>query len=159
MWSGALSPLDSSRHYLLKAEKSVGQSAAIHQLRDCELAGGDAGEEVLARFLEAAAGRVMVAHNAALDLAFLNRASRRYFGAPVLLPAVDTMLQERALLLRRDRPIKAGDLRLQACRDRYNLPPLPAHNALVDALATAELLIAMVKHRSGGGAYSLGQLL
>ncbi len=151
--------LGSARHYLIRPDRSVGQSAAIHQLRDCDVAEADAPEVVMAQFFEAAAGRVLVFHNAALDMAFLNRLSRREFGAPVLLPAVDTMRQEHALLKRRDRPIKPGDLRLQACRDRYHLPPYPAHNALLDAVATAELLLAMAAHRSRGQPFPLRDLL
>jgi DNA polymerase-3 subunit epsilon len=75
------------------------------------------------------------------------------------MPCVDTLVREHKLLNRREVPIKSGDLRLQACRDRYNLPPYPAHNALLDALATAELLIAHAKHRSAGQKLSLGELL
>ena len=85
--------------------------------------------------------------------------SRREFNAPVLLPVVDTLLQEQQLLQRREVPIKHGELRLQACRDRYNLPQFTAHNALLDALATAELLVAMVRHRSKGQDFPLGNLL
>lgn len=151
--------LDSARHHLVKAENSVGQSAAIHSLRDCELTEAQTGAEVLAHFLKAAAGRVLVFHNASLDMAFLNRVSRSVFNAPILLPAVDTLLQEEALMRRRDQPIKPGDLRLHACRERYNLPPYQGHNALLDALATAELLLALVVHRSRGQRFDLGQLL
>jgi DNA polymerase-3 subunit epsilon len=151
--------LSSARHYLIKAEKSVGQSATIHSLRDCELTGAEPGEQVLQRFLEAAAGRVLVFHNAALDIAFLDRVSRQAFDAPVLMPCVDTLRLEQALLTRRDAPIRTGDLRLQACRDRYNLPPYPAHNALIDALATAELLVAHATHRGGGKDFPLARLL
>jgi DNA polymerase-3 subunit epsilon len=111
------------------------------------------------RFLEAASGRVLVAHNADLDLAYLNRVSRDTVGAPVLLPVVDTLRQEQALLTRREQPIRPGDLRLQACRERYNLPTLPAHNALLDALATGELLIAMAAHRSAGQPFALRHLM
>jgi DNA polymerase-3 subunit epsilon len=123
------------------------------------LTGAETGAEVLARFLEAAAGRILVFHNAALDTAFLNRVSRREFNAPVLLPVVDTLLQEKALLQRREQPIKPGDLRLHACRERYNLPPYQGHNALLDALATAELLLALVARRSRGQHFALRQLL
>ena len=151
--------LSSACHYPIRTEKSVGQSATIHSLRDCELTGAETGSAVLRRFLQAAAGRVLVFHNAALDLAFLNRVSRAEFDAPILMPWVDTLQQEQNLLQRRDRPIKPGDLRLQACRDRYNLPPYPAHNALMDALATAELLLAHASHRCGGKALSLARLL
>lgn len=151
--------LGSARHYLIKPTSSVGQSATIHHLRDCELHDALPGPEVLNYFLQAAAGRILVFHNAALDMAFLNRVSKRSFSAPILMPVVDTMMQEKKLLDRKGLPIHAGDLRLQACRDRYNLPQFPAHNALLDALATAELLVAQAKHRSRGKDFSIGHLL
>ena len=151
--------LSSARYYLLQAVNSVGQSAAIHNLRDCELAGAQTGQEVLRHLLQAAAGSVLVFHNAALDLAFFDRLSRAVFGAPILMPWVDTLRQEQALLNRQNRPVKTGDLRLQACRDRYNLPAYPAHNALIDALATAELLVAHASHRCAGKEFSLARLL
>ena len=108
MKGGAIA-LESAEHHLVRAENSVGQSAAIHSLRDCELSEAESGAEVLAHFLRAAAGRVLVFHNAALDMAFLDRVSRREFNAPVLLPAVDTLLQEERLLRRREQAIKPGD--------------------------------------------------
>ena len=114
---------------------------------------------MLNRFLEVAAGKVLVFHNAALDVAFLNKISRREFNAPILMPVVDTLLQEEALLHRRDVAIQPGALRLQACRERYGLPHFHGHNALLDALATAELLLAMAAHRSAGKAFPLAQLL
>lgn len=156
--NGAIA-LDSARHYLIKAENSVGQSATIHNLRDCELTDANTQAEVQAHFLEAAAGKVLVFHNAALDMAYLNKVSRAVRNAPILMPTVDTLLQEKALLERRDIPIMSGDLRLQACRERYNLPSFNGHNALLDALATAELLVAMAAHRSGGKPFELAQLL
>ncbi|MBE9539145.1 MAG: 3'-5' exonuclease [Proteobacteria bacterium] len=140
--------LASARHYLLKARHSVGQSATIHQLRDCELREGISEDELLELFLAAATGKILVFHNASLDTAFLNQLTYRAFAAPLLMPTVDTLLLEEKVLRRSDTVIKPGDLRLQACRDRYNLPIYRAHNALLDALATAELLLAQAGHRS-----------
>lgn len=151
--------LGTAEHHLIRAENSVGQSATIHNLRDFDLIDAKTRDYVLSHFLQLAAGKVLVFHNAALDMAFLNKISRRYFNAPILMPCVDTLLQEEAVLRRRDQPIKPGDLRLQACRDRYGLPHFHGHNALLDALATAELFLAMCKRRSAGRAFSLGQLL
>ncbi|WP_239017304.1 exonuclease domain-containing protein [Seongchinamella sediminis] len=155
---GAIS-LASAEHHLIRAESSVGQSATIHNLRDHDLVDAHEREQVLSHFLEVAAGKVLVFHNAALDLAFLNKICRRYFHAPILMPVVDTLLQEETLLRRRGQSLKPGVLRLQACRERYNLPHFHGHNALVDALATAELLLAMATHRAAGKELSLGQLL
>lgn len=151
--------LGSAEHHLIRNQASVGQSATIHYLRDHDLVDADTRERVLNRFLEVAAGKVLVFHNAALDMAFLNKISRREFNAPILLPVVDTLLQEEALLRRREVAIQPGSLRLQACRERYGLPHFHGHNALLDALATAELLLAMAAHRSAGKPFPLAQLL
>jgi len=75
------------------------------------------------------------------------------------MPVVGTLLQEEALLRRHGRIIEPGALRLQDCRSRYNLLHFHGHNALLDALATAELLIAMAAHRSAGETFSLSELL
>ena len=138
--------LVSARHRLIKPSGSVGQSAAIHQLRDCELEDAADAQTALSELLRVAAGRVLVFHHASLDLAYLNRLCLQTFQAPLLLPVVDTMAMEQRILGRRDQALRPGDLRLQACRSRYGLPDYPAHNALVDALATAELLLAQIAH-------------
>ncbi len=152
---GAIS-LASARHHLVRPRGGVGQSAAIHNLRDCELGDALSPADVLDELLAAARGRVLVFHNAQLDLAFLDGIARESCGAPLLLPVVDTLLLEERLLRRRDHPLKAGDLRLATCRERYHLPQRQAHNALVDALSTAELLLAHAAHRNG---ITLGSLL
>ncbi len=156
--NGAIA-LESARHYLVKASQSVGQSAAIHQLRDCELEEGRSAAELLELFLSAAAGRVLVFHNAVLDTAFLDRLTCREYGAPLLMPTVDTMMMEEAIFRRHEKVIQTGDLRLHACRERYNLPSYPGHNALIDALATAELLLAQAKCRSGDNNFPLRHFL
>lgn len=151
--------LNSAKHYLLKNKNLVGDSATIHHLRDCEFEQAFEPTKVLELFLQACNDRVLVFHNAQLDLAYINQVCRQQFGAPLLMPTVDTLLQEQALLTRHDTPIKTDDLRLQNCRSRYNLPDYPAHNALVDALATAELLLAHADKRAGNGKLSLENLL
>jgi DNA polymerase-3 subunit epsilon len=65
------------------------------------------------------------------------------YEVPFLIPVIDTQLMAKQLMQRRDIPYKARDLRLFNLRDRYNLPRYAAHHALSDALATAELFLAM----------------
>ena len=142
--------LPSARHIRLRTENSVGQSAAIHQLRDAELAGGCSPQQALDTLLSCAAGRVLVFHHAPLDLAFLNRASRHVYGVSLLLPTIDTLQLEKKRLQRRGHIIKPNDLKLYQCRRRYQLPDYPAHNALTDALATAELFLAWTAHSGEG---------
>ena len=139
--------LASAEHHLLKAKKTVGQSAIIHNLRDCELQKGENMMFVVERFLQLAAGKVLVFHHAPLDMAYLDNASKALFFSSMLLPVIDTLAIEKKKILRQQAPIKVGELRLAECRSRYNLPAYPAHNALMDALAAAELLLAQLDHK------------
>ena len=50
---------------------------------------------------------------------------------------------ELGLRKRRDQMVQQGDLQLGRLRSAYHLPRYTAHNALIDAFATAELLLAM----------------
>lgn len=134
--------LATARHLVIRASGSVGQSATVHRLRDCEVAYGVEPAAALDALLEAARGRVLVFHNATLDLAYLDRLCRRLYGAPMLQPNICTLLLEQRRLQRREQPVRQGDLTLAGCRARYQLPDYLAHNALGDALATAELLLA-----------------
>ncbi len=141
--------LGSAEHHLVATSDSVGQSAGIHQLRDCDLEGAEDEAQVMQRFCAAAKGRILVFHHAPLDLAYLNRASKRHFGVPLLLPHLDTLALERRRLQRKDELPRKGQLTLAGCRRHYGLPDYPVHNALVDALATAELFLAVAGYRGG----------
>ena len=136
--------LDTAQHMLINDTAEVGQSAVIHQIRDVDLESGVGQQQVMEALLAASQGRVLVFHNASLDCRFLNRVWKQYFGIQLLAPVVDTLLLEKQLLQRADTPIEQGALRLASCRERYNLPEYAAHNALVDALATAELLLSIM---------------
>tara|TARA_R100000005_G_scaffold14778_2_gene5991 strand:+ start:14693 stop:15358 length:666 start_codon:yes stop_codon:yes gene_type:complete len=139
--------LASARHYLIAGEQAVGQSATIHHIHDRELARGASAPTVMEAFLQAAAGRVLVFHHAALDIAFLDRLCQRLYGAPMLLPSIDTLRLEQKQRERRDQACAPGTLTLAGCRAHYGLPVHAAHNALLDAIATAELLLAQIAHR------------
>lgn len=139
--------LSSAEHHLLKAKKSVGQSAVIHNLRDCELQQGENIMFVVERFLALAAGKILVFHHSPLDMSYLNKASIELFSSPMLLPVVDTLEIEKQKVLRHKEQVEQGELRLAECRSRYNLPAYPAHNALMDALSAAELLLAQLDYK------------
>jgi DNA polymerase-3 subunit epsilon len=135
--------LGSNRHVLVTAAESVGESAAIHELTDSEVAEGVKPRKALKKLFKAAAGRVWVFHHAALDVAFLQRACREWAGFAPPFTVLDTMQIELGLRKRRDVPVQQGDLQLSQLRSDYGLPRYTAHNALIDALATAELLLAI----------------
>lgn len=134
--------LQQARHFHLTTEKGVGQSAVFHQLTDTALEQGHTFIQVMPSLIAALANSTLVCHHTPLDQGFLNRYVRQHAGAPLVVPALDTLQREYRRLHRHKVALQPGDLRLGACRARYGLPALAAHDALTDALATAELFLA-----------------
>ena len=134
-------------------------SAIIHAITDDEVAEGDRVSEALTELLAVLRGRVLIAHHAATEIGFLDAACRRVYGHGFLAPAVDTLELARQWYARRALQPARGELRLVALRDRYQLPPYSMHDALSDAMATAELFLAQSEERSSGGSIRLGRLL
>lgn len=142
--AGLRIPLGTATNLLVAPGTDVGQSAVFHGLTDDALAAGGmplaaALEEVFDRLT----GRVLLAHHAPVEVGFLQAAVRRAHGVTITVAAIDTMrLGHRALGLDEDHP---GDaLRLWRLRRRSGLPPYRGHDAVVDALACAELYLALV---------------
>ncbi len=123
------------------------QSAVIHCITDDAAAQGLPERVALEQVLEALTGRVLVAHNARFEIAFLNAACQRQFGAGLAIPVIDTLQLARQGFERRHLHHGPGELRLDALRGRYHLPRYHAHHALIDALATAELHSALCQDR------------
>jgi DNA polymerase III subunit epsilon len=155
---GGAIALATAHHQLINGQQAVGQSATIHHIHDRELVEGLPLDAVMQAFLRAAAGKVLVFHHAPLDLAYLNQACERLYGAPLLLPVLDTLRLEQKQRERRGQTDGPGTLSLASCRARYGLPTHAAHNALQDALATAELLLAQIAHRGQGANLRLRDL-
>lgn len=132
-----------NRHLLISADQSVGSSAAIHELMDSEVAEGVDLEHGLEALFEAAIGRAWVFHHAGLDVSFLQQACMSWAGIVPPFVVLDTMQIELAQRKRREVPVQHGDLQLGRLRSDYHLPRYTAHNALIDAFATAELLLAI----------------
>ena len=135
--------MEGNRHLLINADQSVGSSAAIHEMLDSEVAEGIELESGLEALFEAAIGRAWVFHHAGLDVSFLQQACMNWAGIVPPFVVLDTMQIELAQRKRREVPVKHGDLQLGRLRSDYHLPRYTAHNALIDAFATAELLLAI----------------
>ena len=94
-------------------------------------------------------GRVMVVHYAAMEQGFLSAACTQHFGAELHVPIVDTFAVERRHMERMGTYPRGEDLRLARVRQRYGLPQYRNHNALTDALACAELYLALAAASRG----------
>lgn len=123
--------------------RSVGQSATVHGIRDCDRDTGIDLDQALAMLIRALSGRIAVFHHAPLDTAFLDRALRAAGQGGWRQPTIDTLAWFRQRLRRRGEDTDAGRCTLEAARAHYGLPARSAHNALDDALSCAELALVL----------------
>lgn len=151
--------LADAKHQLISSDNGVGESAVIHNIRDQDLKKAMPLNDALDDFLLAAKGHVLLVHHAPLDMAFLKNAFRKIHNSKFCCPVVDTMKLEHRRFLQHQTPIKNGDLRLFNCRTRYHLPTSRNHNALTDALATAELFLAITAYKGEREKISLSELV
>ena len=153
---GARVDLRSAETLLVKPEGEVGHSATVHGLTDTVVEAGLPRSLVIDKVVEVLTSRVLVVHHAGLDKALLDRLCLEQYGCPLLVPVVDTLALESRRRARQHHLEEGSQLNLSALRDHYNLPRYAAHDCLVDAIATAELLVAM---RSRHALRSLSELL
>jgi DNA polymerase-3 subunit epsilon len=132
---------------------------AAHHLLPDQLDAAPSMAEAVAEIDGRLAGSVLVVHAAEVDLPFLCRAYRDAGRSWPHPPVIDTL----RLLRRHERhrlavePVETAiPGTLAAARARLGLPAHDAHDALADAVATAELLLVLA-HRLG--VRTLGDLL
>jgi DNA polymerase-3 subunit epsilon len=157
---GGAIDLGSATRRMVRPSGSMSEaSAVIHAITDDEAARGEPLGAVLADILRVLGGRVLVAHYAAAEVRLLDAACRRCLGAGLLVPVVDTLQLARRRYSRTGRAPVRGELRLDALRMQYNLPGHTMHDALSDAVATAELFLAQAASLAEAGPLALRALL
>ena len=148
--------LQTAETFIVRPSGDVGDSASVHGLTDTVVGGGHDWDIVLDRIVRALTGRVLLVHHAGLDKTLLDRMCLQRFGYRLPAPVVDTLALEHRRHRRNHHIEENASLRLSDLRDEYGLPRYDAHDCLVDAIATAELLLAIVSRRRST---TLGDLL
>ena len=137
----------SAAEYFVLAGVEIGDSATIHGVTDDDVARfGKDPAEVLAAFERAFERRKLLAHFAQMETGFIGQLFsdvRRERWRLREDEVVDTMTMERRHMERMGTYPRGEDLRLARVRHRYNLPHYGNHNALTDAIACAELYLAI----------------
>jgi DNA polymerase-3 subunit epsilon len=139
--------LDTAESHLVRPSRGVGNSASVHGLTDTVVIQGEHWADVLDQVVWNLQGRVLLVHHAGLDKLLLDRLCMLRYGARLYVPVVDTMALELRDQQRRHHIESRKSLRLGELREHFGLPRYSAHDSLVDAISTAELLMAMVAHR------------
>lgn len=134
-----------SGHHIILPESSVGQSAVIHGIRDCDRHDGIPLAQGLQHLFTALKGRWPVFHHGGLDLGFLNQACRQLWQQDWPTLYFDTLQWQRRRFLQRHKPIKNNSLQLTNVLRHHQLPQRQAHNALDDAQSCAEVMLALCK--------------
>ncbi len=116
-------------------------AASVHGLRDQDLDSAPGIGEVVERIVAELDGRVLVAHAAWVERAFLGRALRSG-GRRLRVPVVDTAALLRAAGLA---PSGTGhEPEVESTAERLGLCVHTPHHALGDALTTGEVFLAVV---------------
>jgi len=131
-------------------------SVLVHGIRTVDLEGAPALEEAIAPLVEAMTGRILVAHSAAVERAFLGAAFRRC-GLRLREPIVDTEVLGRLLMAERG-TAPPSFLPLAQLATYLGLPQHLPHHALGDALTTAQAFLALATHLETSGTSSVRSL-
>jgi DNA polymerase-3 subunit epsilon len=128
----------------------------IHGLRKAELVDAPPLAESLDGLLEALTGRVMVAHVASIEQAFLGAAFAEN-GISLINPVVDTAALAAELFRLRERGSTAP-LGLTPLAQTLGLPVHRPHEADGDALTTAQVFLALATHLDRFSPQTVGSL-
>ncbi|TQI82021.1 DNA polymerase-3 subunit epsilon [Serratia fonticola] len=151
--------LGSAQHnYVNQPDVVKAETAVINQLMPEQLAAGQPLDELMSALFERMVGQILLAHGSTVERRFIDAYLYNRFGLPPLpLPWLDTLTigQRRQ---RRQRSLET-DFRLSSLRQQVGLPDYPAHDALFDAVAAAELLLAFSTRLIAERPMSLAALL
>jgi DNA polymerase-3 subunit epsilon len=128
------------------------EATRIHGLDDRALAGAPPIGEVLPGFFRFCEDTILVAHNAAFDMRFLEL-QEAHAGVRFDQPVLDTLLLSAAI-----HP-SFEDHRLEAIAERMGVRVIGRHTALGDALLTGEIFLKLVPLLADRGIATLGQAL
>lgn len=152
--------LKTSYHQIIKTKAQLEESnVIIHHITDSQKERGQALKIVVETLLKALAGKVMLVHFARIEKQFLTEACYELYGMAPVFPMIDTLVLAKRRLDKRDVAYDPSELRLSNLRHKFKLPEHHAHNALNDAIATAELFMAQMSRKNKDGKTTLKEVL
>ena len=137
--------LNSCWHQIIKTNKVLPEkSVVIHNITDDEAVTGISIEDAIEELLKRLKGKVVLVHNSNIEQGFINEICQKLYQTDFVMRVIDTQVLAKRSFDRKGSSYQPAELRLFNLRKFYKLPPYKAHNALLDAIATAELFLAML---------------
>lgn len=144
-----------AKYWLVKPKKTLQEdSVVIHGLTHSDLEEAPRLQRILSEVILALKGRIVVVHYRHIERNFLDKAIQNWQKERFVFPVVDTLEVESWFYRKKRHKFyswltgkQMPSIRLAASRKRYNLPFYQGHNAMIDAIATAELFQAQIQHR------------
>ena len=122
-------------------------TVGLHMITDEDLnRQGIAPQTALDQLQQALTNKFLIVHHAPIEASFLKHLWQQFNRPAITLNIIDTLLFERTQKSKTQEYFRDDAFRLNNCRRRYSLPDYSSHNALTDALATAELFLAQAAH-------------
>ncbi|WP_020170076.1 PolC-type DNA polymerase III [Gordonia polyisoprenivorans] len=115
------------------------ESITIHTLRRIDVEDAASPDELAVTLATLVRERVIVAHSAWIEEAFLGRALR-HAGVRLPTPTIDTAAMCRVLGI--DTPVARADPRLEWAANELHVPVVSPHHAMGDAITTAHVFLA-----------------
>ncbi|MFT6925345.1 MAG: DNA polymerase-3 subunit epsilon [Psychromonas sp.] len=145
--SGMQIDVASKQHLYIRNDKLINhETAVINHIVPKMLSQGITLDEAIASLLRCSTGKILVVHSQVIEKSFVDFYMQNSLGIPAApLLWIDTLIIEKWRAMQKEMHV-GQDHRLSSARKRYNLPNYAAHNALIDALSTAELLLAQIAH-------------
>lgn len=151
--------LKNAKHIVNRDVQQLDQSPVFHGIDEQALDQGVSLHCLMHDLCEVIKGKVLVCHNAYLDWGFIRLNSKSLGLDAQPLAIIDTMQIEKKRQLKQNTELQQDCLTLANCRNRYQLPEYEVHNALTDALATAELLLVLIHKIGAGKTLKLAELM
>jgi DNA polymerase-3 subunit epsilon len=141
--------LGRKQHFYINNSQHINHETAVinHIVPQMIENNGISLEQAINTLLHDSEDKILVVHGKVIEKNFLDYYAQKFLGITELpLMWIDTMKIEQWKTAKTGGNTISQDNRLSAVRKRYNLPQYTAHNALIDSVATAELLLAQISH-------------
>lgn len=139
---------------LRQPQPSDDENILVHRISGSEQTGGMEPQEALLGFLEFAGKAPLVGYHAPFDDAMMARAMRRFLGLRFRRPWTDLAWLAPAVMPR----VRDRDQSLDHWLRHFGIVVGQRHHALADALATAQLLLALLPNAGLQGLESAAAL-